>query len=206
MLNSMQSNPCFMRTCCNVLLFLGALLLGGCANLPLSSSTTPTRDALLVFTLEGRFSLRHEDKSYSGRLSWRHEGINNELLLSSPFGQGIAEIVTSESGARLKSSDGRVYEASDAETLTRQVLGYPLPLDQLTDWVRGWSAAAGISERDALGRPLRLRHEDWLIDYGYASDDPQAPPDRIFAERAGGFELRLRIDEWNSTSPGKREP
>ena len=56
------------------------------------------------------------------------------------------------------------------------------------------------------GRPLRLRHEDWLIDYGYASDDPQAPPDRIFAVRAGGFELRLRIDEWNSASTGKREP
>jgi len=202
----MPSNPRFMRTCRNAGLLLGALLLGGCANLPSSSSRTPPRDALVAFTLEGRFSLRHEDKNYSGRLSWRHDGMNNELLLSSPFGQGIAEIVTSESGARLKSSDGRVYEASDAETLTRQVLGYPLPLDQLTDWVRGWGTTAGISERDALGRPLRLRHEDWLIDYGYTSDDPQAPPDRIFAERAGGFELRLRIDEWNSTSPGKQKP
>lgn len=195
-----------MRSCRSLGLILGVLLLGGCANLPSSPSTAPPRDALLAFTLEARFSLRHQDKSYSGRLSWRHDGMNNELLLSSPFGQGMAEIVTSESGARLTGSDGRVHEASDAETLTRQVLGYPLPLDQLTDWVRGWGAAAGISERDALGRPLRLRHEDWLIDYGYASDDAQAPPDRIFAERTGGFELRLRIDEWNSTLPGKREP
>ena len=120
MLNRMQSNPCLMRTCCNAVLFLGALLLGGCANLPSSSSTPPTRDALLVFTLEGRFSLRHEDKSYSGRLSWRHAGINNELLLSSPFGQGMAEIDTSESGGRLTSSEGREDEASEAETRTRQ--------------------------------------------------------------------------------------
>ena len=195
-----------MRSCRSLGLILGVLLLGGCANLPSSPSTEPPRDALLAFTLEARFSLRHQDKSYSGRLSWRHDGMNNELLLSSPLGQGMAEILTSESGARLKSSDGKVYEASDAETLTRQVLGYPLPLDQLTDWVRGLGATAGISERDALGRPLRLHHEDWLIDYGYSSDDPQAPPDRIFAERAGGFELRLRIDEWNSLSPGKREP
>jgi len=202
----MQSKPLFMRSCHYIGVLLGVLLIGGCANLPSSSNTAPPRDALLAFTLEARFSLRHEDKSYSGRLSWRHDGMNNELLLSSPFGQGMAEIVTSESGARLTSSDGKVYEASDAETLTRQVLGYPLPLDQLTDWVRGWGAAAGISERDDLGRPLRLRHEGWLIDYGYASDDPQAPPDRIFAERTGGFELRLRIDEWNSTLPGKREP
>jgi outer membrane lipoprotein LolB len=202
----MQSNPLFMCSGRTLGLILGLLLIGGCASLPSSPSTAPPRDALLAFTLEARFSLRHEDKSYSGRLSWRHDGMNNELLLSSPFGQGMAEIVTSESGARLTGSDGKVYVASDAETLTRQVLGYPLPLDKLTDWVRGWGAAAGISERDALGRPLRLRHEDWLIDYGYASDDPQAPPDRIFAERAGGFVLRLRIDEWNSASPGKREP
>ena len=195
-----------MRSCRTLGLLLGVLLLGGCASLPASTGIAPPRDALADFMLEARFSLRHEDKSYSGRLSWRHAGMNNELLLSSPFGQGMAEIVTSASGARLTSSDGRVYEASDAETLTRQVLGYPLPLDQLTDWVRGWGTAAGISERDALGRPLRLRHEDWLIDYGYASDDPQAPPDRIFAERAGGFALRLRIDEWSSTLPGKREP
>ena len=195
-----------MRTCRNAVFLLGALLLGGCTSLPSSSSTSPTRDALTVFTLEGRFSLRHEDKSYSGRLSWRHAGMINELLLSSPLGQGMAEIVTSESGARLTSSDGKVYEASDAETLTRQVLGYPLPLAQLTDWVRGWGVGARISERDVHGRPLRLHHEDWLIDYGYASDDPQAPPDRIFVERAGGFELRLRIDEWNSALTGKREP
>lgn len=206
MLSGMRSHPCSMRTCRNALLLLGALLLYGCANIPSSSSTPPTRDALAVFALEGRFSLRHEDRNYSGRLSWRHAGLNNELLLSSPFGQGMAEIVTSENGARLTGSDGRVYEASDAETLTRQVLGYPLPLDQLTDWVRGWDATGGIFERDALGRPLRLRHEDWRIDYGYASDDPKAPPDRIFAVRSGGFELRLRIDEWSSSSPGNREP
>jgi len=201
----MQSNHLFIRTCRNAVFLLGALLLGGCASLP-SSSSTPPRDALTVFTLEGRFSLRHEDKSYSGRLSWRHAGMNNELLLSSPLGQGMAEIVTSESGARLTSSDGKVYEASDAEKLTRQVLGYPLPLAKLTDWVRGWGAGARISERDVHGRPLRLHHEGWLIDYGYAGDDPLAPPDRIFAEHAGGFELRLRIDEWNSASTGKREP
>lgn len=99
-----------------------------------------------------------------------------------------------------------MYSAADAETLTRQVLGYPLPLVQLTDWVRGRAAAAGVVELDAQGRPLRLQHEGWSIDYGYESDDPQAPPGRIFAQGAGGLELRLRIDEWTSLSPGDGRP
>lgn len=165
----------------------------------------PQRDGLTDFSLEGRFSLRHEDKSYSGRLSWRHAGVNNELLLASPFGQGMAEIITNASGAKLTSSDGKVYTAVDAETLTRQVLGYPLPLAQLTDWVRG-RAGGGALELDGQGRHLRLRHQGWRIDYDYENDDPQALPSRIFAEGAGGLELRLRIDEWNSITSGESKP
>lgn len=188
-------------------LLLGALFLGGCAVLSGSSSTgLPPRDALAAFALEARFSLRDEDKSYSGHLSWRHDGVNNALLLASPFGQGMAEITTSESGAQLTTGDGKVYRAANAETLTRQVLGYSLPLAQLSDWVRGRVTTAGFAQLDGQGRPLRLDHEDWRIDYEYASDDPQALPSRLFAKRSGGLELRLHIDEWNSLSPGDGKP
>lgn len=179
-----------------------ALLLAGCAALPGGSGEQPKRDALTDFSLEGRFALRYEDKNYSGRLSWRHLDSHNELLLSSPFGQGLAEIVSEPQHARLTLSDGKVYEAGDTEMLTRQVLGYPLPLTQLTDWVRG-RAAGGEVERDSFGRLLQLRHEAWTIDYDYADDDRQAPPSRIFAKNAGGIELRLRIDQWRSLAPGE---
>ena len=182
------------------------LFLGGCASLPVSSVSVPPRNALAAFSLEGRFSLRHEDKNYSGRLSWRHDGENNTLLLASPFGQGLAEITTGANNARLTTSDGKSYEAADAETLITRVLGYPLPLAQLTDWVRGRNTTAGVAELDGFGRPLRLRHEGWNIDYGYDGDDPLAPPSRVFAERAGGLEVRLRIDEWTSLPPEETKP
>ncbi len=179
-------------------LFATLLWLGGCSTLAAPPTATPAqRDSLAAFALEGRFSLHHDDKNYSGRLSWRHDGANNELLLASPFGQGMAQITTSDSGARLTTSDGKVYVASNSEMLTRQVLGYPLPLAQLTDWVRG-RGAAGLAELDGQGRPLRLRHEDWRIDYEYDSSEAQALPSRLFAERADGLTLRLRIDEWSS--------
>ena len=191
---------------CRVAGVLGVFFLAGCASLRSTPDTPPPREALTAFSLEGRFSLRHEDKNYSGRLSWRHSGAQNELLLSSPFGQGMAEITTSDRGARLTTSDGKVHSAADAETLTRQVLGYPLPLARLTDWVRGRGMAAGLAQLDAYARPLRLQHEDWTIDYAYDNDDAQAPPSRIFAERSGGLELRLRIDEWNSLAPEELRP
>ena len=183
-------------------LSLTVLLLSGCASLPSSPpSPSPAREALDAFSLEGRFSLRQENKNYSGKLSWRHQGADNTLLLSSPFGQGMAQITTRENGAQLTTSDGKLYTAADTETLTQQVLGYPLPLAQLTDWVRGRDDAPGLAERDAFGRPLRLSHQDWRIEYGYEGDDPAAAPSRIFAERTGGLELRLKIDEWTSLTP-----
>jgi len=181
---------------------LAVLLISGCASLsPTPTGIAPAREALDAFSLEGRFSLRQENKNYSGKMSWRHQGADNTLLLSSPFGQGMAEITTRANGAQLTTSDGKLYTAADTETLTQQVLGYPLPLTQLTDWVRGRDDAPGLSERDTFGRPLRLSHEGWRIEYGYEGDDPAAAPSRIFAERTGGLELRLKIDEWTSLTP-----
>ncbi|WP_153111733.1 lipoprotein insertase outer membrane protein LolB [Propionivibrio limicola] len=181
-------------------LVVAGWLVGGCASLSEPAVDGPVvaltgREPLEDFALNGRFSLRYEDKNFSGRLSWQHRGRSDALLLASPFGQGMAEIAASDSEARLLTSDGRSYVAADVETLTRDVLGYPLPLSQLTDWVRG-KVIEGRLERDSRGRPSRLRHEDWRIDYEYAGEDPQALPSLIIAERLGAFELRLRIDEW----------
>jgi outer membrane lipoprotein LolB len=190
----LPSNDSLLRRI--VALLFAALLLGGCAALPGSPDAAPaSRDRLGDFAIEGRFSLRYDDKNYSGRLSWRHAAAGNELLLASPFGQGIAQITTSDSGALLTTSDGKSYAAADSEQLTRKLLGYPLPLEQLTDWVRGRSGA-GVFVLDAQGRPLRIEDDGWRIDYEYDSQEAQALPGRLFAQRDDGIELRLRIDEW----------
>ena len=193
-------SPKSWRACLAV---LGAILLAGCAASPPAPQgrAVPARDALDAFAIEGRFTLRQQQTSYSGRLSWRHAGDaaaggeGDEILLASPFGQGIAQISASAAGAQLVTSDGKVYAASDSEQLTRDVLGYPLPLAQLADWLRG--RGPGDFTRDAAGRPLRLLSADWRIDYEYDSDDAQALPARLFGQRTDGVELRLRIDEWS---------
>ena len=196
-----------LRVISRVVILFSTLLFAGCAvTPPLSSSQPLSREALEAFALEGRFSLRQGDKSYSGRLSWRHAGGRDELLLASPFGQGIAEITVNAHAATLTTNDGKTYSATDVQMLTEQVLGYGLPLGLLTDWVRGRSALARFVEHDAHGRLLRLRHEDWRVDYDYDSDDPLALPGRLFAERLGAFELRLRIDEWTRLPPRETTP
>ena len=186
---------------------LALAFVAACSTLPApSGSPLVTRGVADAFSLDGRFSLRQEERNTSGKISWRHAGASDNLLLSSPFGQGMAEIVADARGATLTTSDGRVFAAEDVETLTRQTLGYGLPLGLLVDWVRARAPAADVDARDALGRPLRLRRDVWRVAYDYDSDDAQALPVRIVAERLGEFELRLRVDAWDAPSADARQP
>ena len=180
-------------------------LLAGCAGQPTLPGSVPSRAALDAFSLDGRFSLYQDSKGYSGRLSWTHAPAASEVLLSSPFGQGIAEVVVEPGGARLKTSDGKTYAAPDAETLKREVLGYPLPLAKLVDWVRG-RVGGCVATLDAHGRIGMLRYADWQVVYAYGDERPDAPPIRIDARRGGEFELRLFIDEWRSLLSEETQP
>ena len=190
-------------------LLCSLLTLGACQPLlptaPASSANAnaiATRAVRNAFALEARFSLRSEGKSYSGKLSWQHAGVDNVLLLSSPLGQGMAEIRTDAAGARLTMSDGKAYAAKDVEALTRQVLGYTLLVTQLTEWVQG-GRGDDVLRRDDSGRPLERREAAWHVSYAYEGDDPAALPTRIDVEQTGGIDLRLRVDEWGSgEAPG----
>ena len=197
-----------MRETLRRLALLSILLgLNACAGLAPSPEVkrTPQRDTLSDFTLEARFALHHADKPYFGRLSWHHSDDGEQVLLASPLGQGMAEMVSNARGARLTASDGQSYSAENIEILTQQVLGYPLPINKLADWVRGRSAGGTLEKTDAYSRPLHLREEVWRIDYEYDSNAIQALPSRLFIAREGaeGFDLRLRIEEWSEL---KRKP
>jgi outer membrane lipoprotein LolB len=183
---------------------VGALT--ACAFSPPETEGIPLSDSRTDFALEGRFSFRHEDSNYYGRLSWRRAGAMNSILLSSSFGQGMAEMTTDEHGARLVLGDGKAHEADKAEALTFRLLGYPLSIERLAEWIQGRNSG-GDADVDAFGRLRRLRHEGWIVDYDYDSDDARAAPARIVAVRADeSVELRLRIDERQVSTRGERLP
>lgn len=146
------------------------------------------------FSIEARISVSTESERFSGRLSWMHSSTRDALRLVSPFGQVVAEIDSQPGLARLISSDRRHFEAGSVEQLTRDVLGYALPVDQLAGWVRGLPGTAARVERDARGRVVSLDEDGWSIAYDYEDGDL---PVRLTVVRPGGPELRLRIEEWH---------
>jgi outer membrane lipoprotein LolB len=149
------------------------------------------------FELSGRIAVTYGDEAASGNLAWRHGALEDELLLSSPLGQGLARIVRAAGEFTLTLQDGREFRAADAESLTEQALGFRLPLAGLADWVRGRPArgpAPGptLVRLDAEGRPARIEQDGWQIDYlQYAGERPS----RLRLSYPG-VEMRLAISDW----------
>jgi outer membrane lipoprotein LolB len=175
-------------------LFWACLLFAGCA--AIEEQPAPAGPIGDAFYLSGRVSVKYGSEAASGRITWQHDATGDELLFSNPLGQGVARIVRRNAVASLTTSDQKVYQASDVETLTEQVLGWRLPLAGLPDWVRG-RAAAGVpaqTELDGSQRLAALRQSGWLVEYlDYAG--ASGLPSRLRLSRQD-MELRLAIDQW----------
>jgi outer membrane lipoprotein LolB len=180
-----------MRSVC----FWVCLLLAGCAAVEeLPGPAEPTGDA---FYLSGRVSVKYGAQAASGRIAWQHDTASDDLLFSTPLGQGVARIVRRDALASLTTSDKKVYRAGDIETLTEQVLGWRLPLAGLPDWVRGRAAADAPAQTRLDGQHLaELRQSGWLVEFlEYKSEN--GPPALLRLSRED-VTIRLVIDQWRA--------
>ncbi len=177
---------------------LWSLLLGGCATPPLSlpamSTSQPSAEA---FELNGRIGVRHDGQGFSGNLSWLHRANEDEIQLRSPLGQTVARIQRKSGIVTLETQDGHYTAKSPAE-LTEQVLGWRLPLEGMQYWVlaRPSPDSTAESKRDENLRVIRLRQQEWEIEYqDYRMEGNFVLPSRIVM-RNGTLELKLIVDGW----------
>jgi outer membrane lipoprotein LolB len=156
--------------------------LAACVSLPVAEVPPRTPRSLTAFVLNGRLSVQHGGTSYHTGIRWDHAAARDEIFISTPLGQGIAELVRNATGARLVTADRREVVAADWEALAAEVFGLRLPLDGLPRWLTGHVPDPATGWRMTV-------HE-------YADDAPDALPVRIEFSR-GDTNVRVRIDEWS---------
>ena len=136
----------------------------GCASSPsvrtgkwVDDSNQALGPAQSSFSIEGRLLLKQGRRNDHLRFTWDHNEAEAEardtLLLTAALGQGVARITRvangatsgTQSGAQLETADGRKFAGPDWQTLSQQVFGQALPLDELPQWLRGartkWTGA-----------------------------------------------------------------
>jgi outer membrane lipoprotein LolB len=196
-----------------------ALISAGCANMTTMTTPGPATDtganapSARVYhqdiTLEGRLSLHYQqnnqDQSVYGSFVWQqtHEQIHLQLL--SPLGQTIAMINIKPGLATLTQSGKPPRSADDANQLTEQTLGWPLPIAGLRDWLQGFASDAqgkpfiAQARSDEAGNTVTTR-DGWRIQYvNWQATAGDSMPKRIdlerYTEQAGEVAIRIVIDK-----------
>lgn len=173
------------------ILFATLLLLHACASVP---PPGPPAELPPAFALQGRVSVQYGEQSLSGLLHWRAGQAGDEVLLSSPLGQGLFSISRNDRGVTLIRPGEPAVTADSVEALTQSALGFRLPLSGLRYWIQARPDPALTSEirRNAAGGVEQISQDGWKIDYLQYSENR---PRKIQAIREG-LEIRLVIDEW----------
>jgi outer membrane lipoprotein LolB len=178
---------------------IAVLLLSACASLSAPTSVRPADVAAdEAFVIDGRLSARRGTDAVTANFTWRHHSPIDELSVTTPLGQEVAELRgdTQAKRVEVRTADGRTDEAPDWSTLTERALGFRLPIDGLAAWVRGTSPASvqATFEYDGAGRARVLRQQGWEIVYNYP-DERSRRPSRLRLTYPE-LEVRLVIDRW----------
>ena len=196
-----------------------ALLLAACAPAPVRPDLTPAqvaaaeaaqlgREAELRgrgdWSLAGRIAVSNRGKGGSGRIEWSQRGAAYEVALSAPVTRQGWRLSGDAGHALLEGLEGGPRTGSDARLLLLEATGWDIPVQALSEWIRGARASSLGPARiqyGVNGLPWSIEQGGWLIEYQWPESDPAEPdgtpllPTRLDATR-GEASVKLLVDEW----------
>lgn len=170
-----------------------AFMLSACVTAP------PVVQAPVVLERQGRFALKvqspyEQPKAVQGNFRWQQSQVGWVMSLSGPMGATLARLSVDASGALLQSPDAPDQRASSATALLQKVLGEPVPVDALQDWIRGrMGDGQGITAvtRDESRRVTSFKQRGWTVTF--ARYDDVGPTRMVLANPLRGRDVTLRL-------------
>ena len=171
-----------------------AVLLGACAAIAIAPRQPQ------AFDLLGRVLVTYSGGALTANLRWEHSAAEDQIWLMTPTGQTLAYIVNSQEGATLTRADQKQYRAGSVEALTRQALGWALPLSLLQYWLKGEAAPGPVSGVERAGeRLVALTQHDWRVTFTYHTEGELSGRIRRLDLSDGPNEIRLVVDTWRDS-------
>lgn len=143
-----------------------AVLIAGCAA---PGKIAPDTDT--AFQRTGRFAVTVKEFSgmqdaVQGGFAWRDTGSVLTLDLANPLGSTLARVTVQDGMALLRHANGAEEYAPDADSLVEKVLGSPVPVTGLRDWLHGRtgsSAVSGVEKDSATGQLNGFIQDGWRV-------------------------------------------
>jgi outer membrane lipoprotein LolB len=210
-----------------VLFLFLVLLLGACATGARRAAPVP-QDAVLTaagqqanedrrdwlfqrpaWSFEGRVAVSSGGKGGNGRVEWKQDGRDYEVVLSAPITRQSWRLTgnTHYEAGTLEGLEGGPREGEFADDLLREATGWDIPVNLLPDWARG--LVADDSERPekvefaADGRIAVIEQMGWRIEYQewYPADATRPALPRRIEVKQGDAKVRLVVDRWDFAEP-----
>jgi outer membrane lipoprotein LolB len=172
-------------------LLAAAVLLGGCATGPDTQlSTTAVAPYAEALQLEGRLSVNYTRagtrESISGGFGWRQEAGRTDVTLTNPLGQTVATIAVTPGRAVLREGSKPPRSAADVDALSTEVLGWPLPVSGLREWLQGH--ATGEDGKPFAASPAQNKvttRDGWQLEFVSWQEGGTPPRPRVIIARRG---------------------
>lgn len=192
-----------------LLLFLAAVLLGGCTlrgpkAVP-GVDWSQRRERLLAldaWQARGRIAVKAQSGGGQGNLEWQQQGEQARIRVSGPFGAGAYEIRWDPQTLTVTSRNGefsRDYAGPDAaEQFLIEQLGWAFPAASTRYWLLGVPDPAFPAQetRAADGQLVALDQNGWAVTYErYTAQGNLPMPAKITLQNSRA-RVRLVIDRW----------
>ena len=167
------------------------LLLAACAqpNFPQQNSWQAA-EQVQDFSADGRLAVKVEGKGSYANFDWTYQNAVQTIDVNTPLGSTVGRLCQDSEGVLAVDSKGKVYQAETAEELSRQLLGFALPVQYLHIWADGKRVA---------NAPYRLLPDGRLEQFNWTitrSTNSEGKPKILQLENAK-LNVRLVFDEVN---------
>ncbi|RTZ40666.1 outer membrane lipoprotein LolB [Candidimonas sp. SYP-B2681] len=142
------------------------LLMAGCA----TPSKISIPGAGPSFDRAGRFALTvnyfsGKQEAVQGGFAWHDTGRELLLDLTNPLGNTLARVKVEPGKATLTRSNGSTEQAEHPDALVELVLGSPIPVAGLRDWLRGQTGSSSVAELiyNGTGQVASFNQNGWRV-------------------------------------------
>lgn len=151
--------------------FISLLFLTGCSLTPSKkqNGSLPEKNPryLMQWEFKGRVAIKTKKDSNILRIHWKQMNQDISLRIYGSFGKTYAKLDRVNGLSTLKVED-ETYQDNNAEILLWRVLGWQIPVNEMSFWIRGISTKNNLSPsvtKNNQGNLKTLDYNNWHINY-----------------------------------------
>ncbi len=152
------------------------------------------------YQISGKLGYTDPEQRHSFNFLWSHSPLESQLTLTTFLGQSVLKITMDDSGATVHTREGDTYRGRDASLLIFELTKLTIPIEHLSDWMKGLPTNADNYTLDSnnivanLDKTYNQTH--WQLNYqAYAVSDAILLPQKMQLQQKN-TSLKIVISNW----------